>query len=109
MMIQLFGGVTKHSSSENSKARSAVDDLANIVNNTNIAFIDAPFATDIEPVIEPPTVQISITLADDDPKFNGEVMKHSLSENSKTRIAVDDLANIVNNITKPTSFAVYQR
>ena len=32
-----------------------------VVNNTNIAFIDAPFTTDIEPVIVPPTDQVRLT------------------------------------------------
>ena len=78
-----------------------IRDRANVVNNTNTTFIDAPFTADIEPIIVSPTVQVSITtLANDDPTFIGEVIKHSLSENSKTRIAVDDLANVVNNVTK---------
>ena len=51
---------------------------------------------DIEPVIEPPAAKVSITTpADDDQTFIGEVIKHSSSENSNTRIAVNDLANVI--------------
>ena len=65
--------------------------------SANTTFTDAPFIVNIRTIIEPPAAKVSITtLANDDPTFIGGVTKHSSSENSKARSAVDDLANVVN-------------
>ena len=42
---------------------------------------------------------LTTTLPNDDPAHIDEVIKHSLGENSKTRIAIDDLANVINTTT----------
>ena len=97
--------VTFHSEesqeAQGSEVNSDAAVTATAATAANTTFTDASSIVDVGTIIELPLVKVSIeTLADDDPTFIGRVTKHSSSKNSKTRIAVDDLATVISTATK---------
>ena len=106
-------GDIKHSSSKNSKTRTAVDDLANIVNtatkDSEMRSISAPMITkvaDDDPVSPvdsaavPPITMVAIsTLADDDPSTIGSTTKRALSSTPRGKCTDSDSSIIVATVT----------